>query len=68
MSHRIDRSLGVKPYNNAGGVTPPVRNQKSWSLKVTSVLKALLIIALATGAVTVLVNTNDCSKEVRCAD
>lgn len=66
MSHRMDRTLGVKPYNNAGG-TEPVK-QKSWSLKVTTVLKLLLAIALATGAVTVLINTNDCSKEVRCAD
>lgn len=67
MSHRLDRSLGVKPFNNTP-VKAAASQPKAWSLKLVTVLKVLLVTALVTGAVTVLINTNDCSKEVRCAD
>lgn len=62
MSHRIDRSLGVKPYNN----TPPAKKvgKKKWSLKVGHVLVVLALIC----AGTVLYKTNECVVGVRCAD
>lgn len=62
MSHRIDRSLGVKPYNNHGGKAAP--QPKGWSLKLKTVL---IIMAIAcVGAA--LYPTSNCTQGVRCAD
>ncbi|QYW02212.1 hypothetical protein PP740_gp013 [Stenotrophomonas phage Philippe] len=61
MSNRIDRSLGVKPYSNAGGKAPA---KKKWSLKVGTVLMALGLLC----AGVVLYKTSDCVTGVRCAD
>lgn len=62
MSHRIDRSLGVKPYSNHGGKAAPQR--KGWSLK----LKTVLIIMAIICAGAALYPTVGCQQEVRCAD
>lgn len=62
MSHFIDRSLGVKPYNNAGGIKPV--QKKTWSLKVGHVLIVLALICAGTA----LYSTSTCVEGVRCAD
>lgn len=62
MSHFIDRSLGVKPYNNAGG-TKPV-SKKTWSLRLGHVLIALAIVVGGVG----LYSTSTCHEGIRCAD
>lgn len=65
MSNRIDRSLGVKPYQQSKGKPAP---KKRWSLKATTVLKFLIAFVLIAGAIQVLVSTNHCTQGVRCAD
>lgn len=65
MSNRSDRSLGVKPYSNAGGITPC---KPKWSFKLTTAVKLLIFIVLAAAALHVLHATNPCPAEVRCAD
>ncbi len=64
MSNRIDRSLGVKPYSNKGGSVPVVRG----SLKASSFIKGLLILAFAAGIYHCLHSTATCHQGVRCAD
>lgn len=65
MSNRIDRSLGPKSFSNHAPLTPA---PKSWSLKLTTVLKIMVAVLALSFVVGVLINTAQCQQEVRCAD
>ncbi|QEG09229.1 hypothetical protein HYP93_gp06 [Stenotrophomonas phage Pokken] len=62
MSNRIDRSLGVKPYSNHGGMAAP--QPKGFSLKLKTVLVWLALIVAGAA----LYPTTNCVEGVRCAD
>lgn len=61
MSHRIDRSLGTKPFSNHGG-KPAAPQRKGFSLKTVLIIMALAVASAA------LYSTSDCVQGVRCAD
>lgn len=65
MSNRLDRSLGVKPFNNSGNLTPA---PKRWSLKLSTVYKWMVVLLLVAGAYSVLSSTSHCQEGIRCAD
>ncbi|UZV39789.1 hypothetical protein [Xanthomonas virus PB119] len=66
MSNRLDRSLGVKPFDNHPRTPAP--KAKSWSLKLTTVLKIMVAVAALAFVTSVLIDTAKCQPEVRCAD
>lgn len=67
MSNRTDRSLGMKSFDNHPKNTPATHG-KSWSLKLTTVLKVMVALVALSFVVGVLINTAHCQQEVRCAD
>ncbi len=68
MSNRLDRSLGVKPFNDTPVIKPIGPVKPRWSLRLTTVLKWIAFVLFAVTCIHVLHSTNPCTKEVRCAD
>lgn len=66
MSNRIDRTLGPKAFSNHPRTPAPA--PKSWSLKLTTVLKIMVAIIALSFVAGVLIQTSKCQQEVRCAD
>lgn len=64
MSRRVDRSLGVKPYN-----IPTVRMApRKRGLTLLGALKIMLLVLAIAGAGCLLYETSHCVQGVRCAD